>query len=70
MWIESLYKIDDSKFKEHLDSLDENRIYDALTRNQEAVVCAGVDVIIEKKCRNIISIKDYNPKSIYFLFYL
>ena len=43
--------LDDSKFQRHLNSLDENRIYDALTRNQEAVVCAGVDVLIQNQIK-------------------
>ena len=46
------YCYDDSKFKEHLESLDENIIYDALTRNQQAVDCGAIDIITEKEIFN------------------
>ena len=39
----------DDLFQKNLDSLDENRLYDSITLNQEAVDCAKADVLFGQK---------------------
>ena len=43
------YCLYDSVYKKHLISLDENWLYDSLTRKKEPVNCKGIDVLIPKK---------------------
>ena len=45
---------DDYVFRKHLNSLDENRLYESLSRNQEPVDCAAIDVIQKDMCRKLI----------------
>ena len=39
----------DDLFQMHLDSLDENRLYESISSNQEAVDCAKIHVVLPKQ---------------------
>ena len=44
---------DDYIFQNHLNSLDENRLYESISSNQEPVNCAAIDVFLQKDIWNM-----------------